>query len=228
MAANPGSYPAHMALGEALAESSPDAALASFERAAALVPNAIGDDSPNARIAELALARGDKARAVRALETLTSLDPAALASARTLATLVDPAKEPARLRVALERAVAVDPFDAPSHATLGRLALAAGRTPEAVRMFRVALAAGAVDQAGAHADLAEALALAGQRDEAKRQALAALEDGAHLHARPGPVVEAHARQRLTCARCPACRVLRPSLLVLAWLAPVRGRPDRPW
>ncbi len=175
VAANPGSYPAHMALGEALAESSPDAALASFERAAALVPNAIGDDSPNARIAELALARGDKARAVRALETLTSLDPAALASARTLATLVDPVKEPARLRVALERAVAVDPFDAPSHATLGRLALAAGRTPDAVRMFRVALAAGAVDKAGAHADLAEALALAGQPDEAKRQALAALE-----------------------------------------------------
>ena len=42
-------------------------------------------------------------------------------------------------------------------------------------MFRVALAAGPVDKAGAHADLAEGLFEAGQRDEARKQALAALE-----------------------------------------------------
>ena len=42
-------------------------------------------------------------------------------------------------------------------------------------MFRVALAAGPIDRASAHADLAEGLFRAGQRDEAKREALAALE-----------------------------------------------------
>ena len=42
-------------------------------------------------------------------------------------------------------------------------------------MFRVALAAGPVDKAGAHADLAEGLLEAGQKDEARKQALAALE-----------------------------------------------------
>ena len=47
--------------------------------------------------------------------------------------------------------------------------------PEAVRIFRAALGARPVDRAGAHADLAEALALAGEKDEAKKQALAALE-----------------------------------------------------
>jgi Flp pilus assembly protein TadD len=55
------------------------------------------------------------------------------------------------------------------------MALASGQTADAVRNFRVALAAGPVDRATAHTDLAEALLQAGNRAEAKRQALAALE-----------------------------------------------------
>ncbi|HQZ38944.1 MAG TPA: peptidase MA family metallohydrolase [Vicinamibacterales bacterium] len=172
---NPGSYPAQLALGMALRKSAPGKAIEAFERAAALVPHATGPDSPYAQIAEIALAAGDKARAIRSLDTLTAYDHSDLASARKLATLVDPRADAALLRTALMRAVAVDPFDAPSHATLGRLALSAGDTAEAVRMFRVALAAGPVDRAGAHADLAEGLFEAGDRDEARRQALAALE-----------------------------------------------------
>ncbi len=173
--ANPGSYPAQMALGEALREGSPDAAMAAFERAAALVPNAIGEGSPQGMIAEIALAKGDKVRAARALDILTTHDNTDVASARKLAGLIDGTREPARLQAALRRQVAVDPFDAPAHSSLGRLALTGGQTAEAIRMFRVALAAGPLDKAGAHADLAEALAQAGQRDEAKKQALAALE-----------------------------------------------------
>ena len=96
-------------------------------------------------------------------------------SARKLASLVDAKTDPALLKTALTRAVAVDPFDAASHTTLGRMALGAGNAPEAVRLFRVALAAGPVDKAGAHADLAEGLLQAGQKDEARKQALAALE-----------------------------------------------------
>ena len=55
------------------------------------------------------------------------------------------------------------------------MALASGQTADAVRNFRVALAAGPVDRASAHADLAEGLLRAGDRAEAKRQALLALE-----------------------------------------------------
>ena len=71
--------------------------------------------------------------------------------------------------------VAVDPFDSVAHSTLGRIDLEAKRLDDAIRMFRVALAAKPLDRAGAHADLAEALAENGQRDEAKKEALAALE-----------------------------------------------------
>ncbi len=119
--------------------------------------------------------KGDKVLAAKALETLTASDSSDVQSARRLATLIDGTKEPARLQTALKRAVAIDPFDAASHATLGRMALAAGQTNEAIRMFRVALAAGPLDRAGAHADLGEALAQAGQKADAKKHALEALE-----------------------------------------------------
>lgn len=174
-AANEGSFPAQMALGMALEEGAPDQALEAFERAAALVPHATGPDSPQAQIAEIALARGDKARAIKALDTLTGFDHSDLASARKLVSLLDPATDQALMQTALRRVVAVDPFDAPAHTALGRMALTAEDSTEAVRLFRVALAAGPTDRAGAHADLAEALLQSGDRDGARRQALAALE-----------------------------------------------------
>ena len=70
--------------------------------------------------------------------------------------------------------VAVDPFDAQSHATLGQLAMKAGDTAEAIRSFRVAVASKPLDRASAHADLAEALLAAGQKDEARKQVMEAL------------------------------------------------------
>lgn len=173
--ANPGSYTAQMALGESLIESSPDGAIAAFERAAKLIPNVTGEDSPDALIAAVAVKKGDKARAAAALENLTGMSNTDLASARQLATLVDPVRDRARLQVALKNVTAIDPFDGAAHAALGRLDLEAKRLDDAIRMFRVALAAKPLDRASAHADLAEALAEAGQRDEAKKQALSALE-----------------------------------------------------
>jgi tetratricopeptide (TPR) repeat protein len=173
-AEHPDSFAVQMTLGEALAESDPDGAIAAFERAAALIPNAGGDDSPHAGIAAVSLKRGDTARAARALEALTANTHTDVESARQLASLLDAAKEPGRARTALERVVAVDPFDARAQAALGQLALKAGHTAEAIRSFRVALAGKPLDRASAHADLAEALLLAGQRDEARQQVMEAL------------------------------------------------------
>ena len=172
-AANPDSFSAHMLLGEMLAASHPDAAIAAFEEAAALVPNVRGDESPHAAIAAIALKKGDKARAARALEALITYDHTALAAARQLVTLLD-AKDTARMQTALKRIVALDPFDGAAHASLGRIALSSGDTTDAIRMFRVALAAKPLDKSSAHADLAEALLKAGQRDEARKQVLDAL------------------------------------------------------
>lgn len=173
--ANPGSFPVQLALAHALEEKEPDAALVVYQRAATLVPLATGAESPQARIAALLQARGDKAGAARALEALTTADHTAVASARTLVTLLDGEADAARRQAALAKVVAIDPFDAAAHAELGRAALADGRLPAALQAFRVAVAAGAQDRAGAHADLGEALEKSGDKSDAKRQALLALE-----------------------------------------------------
>jgi len=172
--ANPDNFTAQMALGGALAASSPDAAIAAFEKAAQVIPNMPGEDSPQAAIAAIALKKGDKARAARALETLVSYSHTDINSARELVTLLDTTKETARTRLALSRIVSVDPFDGAAHSQLGKIALNASETAEAIRLFRVALAAKPLDKASAHADLAEALYKAGQRDEARKQVLEAL------------------------------------------------------
>jgi len=173
-AGNPDNFQVQMALGEALAASNPDAAIAAFETAAKIIPNLPGEDSPQAAIAAVAMKKGDKARAATALETLIGYSHTDVQSARELVSLIDANKEPARLQIALKRVVSVDPFDGAAHAQLGRLALEANNHAEAVRLFRVALAAKPLDKASAHVDLAEALFKAGQKDEAKKQVFEAL------------------------------------------------------
>jgi cytochrome c-type biogenesis protein CcmH/NrfG len=174
-AEHPGSFAVQMALGHGLMSIDPAGAMGAFERASALLPMATGPDSPEAQIVEIASKLDDKPRIARALEALSRQDHTDADSGRKLAALLDPATDRQRLQEALQRVVAVDPFDAVSHSTLGRLALEDGRAGDAVRAFRVALAAGAVDRAAAHADLAEGLLLGGNRQEAKKHALAALE-----------------------------------------------------
>jgi cellulose synthase operon protein C len=173
--ANPGSFPVQVAFGRALEAGDQAAALAVYQKAAALVPLATGDASPQARIAGLLQAKGDKVGAAVALEALTTADHTAVASARTLVGLLEAPHETIRRQAALAKVVAIDPFDAAAHSEIGRFALAAGRLPDALQAFRVAVAAGATDRAGAHADLGEALEQSGKKDDAKRQALLALE-----------------------------------------------------
>ncbi|MGQ0734717.1 MAG: tetratricopeptide repeat protein [Acidobacteriota bacterium] len=174
-AANPGSFPVQMALGRAVRSADPRAAIAAFEAAMALVPMATGAESPYMQIVEVATATGDKARAARALDAMTLVDHTAVDAARQLVTLLESENDQARLASALRRVVAIDPFDSGAHTALGRLALGAGQPADAVRAFRVALAAGPLDAASAHADLAEGLLQSGDRAAAKREALAALE-----------------------------------------------------
>jgi tetratricopeptide (TPR) repeat protein len=174
-ASHPDSYAVQAALGHALQSTDPDAAFQAFERATTLVPMATGAESPYGLMVQLALKKGDRARAAKVLEAWTLRDHTDIEAARQLSTLLDQPADRDRLKVALRRVVAIDPFDSAAHSTLGRMALDAGEAPEAIRDFRVALAAGPLDRASAHADLAEGLWVTGARDEAKRQTLAALE-----------------------------------------------------
>ena len=89
------------------------------------------------------------------------------------ALLDQPAKDGDRgCKVALQRVVAVDPFDAAAHSTLGRMALARGSGRRGdPRCSGWRLPPAPVDRASAHADLAEGLLLTGaaRRGQARRR-----------------------------------------------------------
>jgi tetratricopeptide (TPR) repeat protein len=167
-----------MVLGSQLRERGAlDEALQAFERAAALVPMATGDDSPHMHIAQIALERKDAPRAITALEALLKYDFDNVEVARELARLLKDAgiTDPARLQPVHERIAAVDPFDSEAHSVLGRLAMQRKDWDTAVRAFNAVVALKPVDQAGAHTDLAESYLRSGRRAEARKQVLAALE-----------------------------------------------------
>jgi Flp pilus assembly protein TadD len=175
---NAKSFPFQMAYGYALRkEGNLDEAMRAFEQAAALVPIARGDDGPHAQMAEIALEQKNPVRAIQALEGLMQADADSVEAPRQLLKLMAEAKitDTAKLQAVHARIAAVDPFDAVSHAVLGRLALQRGDAETAIREFRAVIALGPVDQAGAHTDLAESYLRAGRRAEARKQTLAALE-----------------------------------------------------
>jgi tetratricopeptide (TPR) repeat protein len=171
-----GSYPLQMAAGDALATAGArEPAIAAYERAATLVPIAIGANSPRARIAEVAARAGDFPRALRELKSLVAADHTNIEAARQLAQIAKRLGDTAAVALAFERIVVIDPFDSAAHSALGRIAVERRDAALATREFRAALAAGPVDPAPAHCDLSEALLLGGQKAEAKKEVLAALE-----------------------------------------------------
>ena len=174
-AAKPESYIAQLALGQALAAAGDAAAYASLERAAALVPSAIGDESPHAVMAGLAEKLGDRPRALKEYEALLAIDHTNVEAARKLWTVAEAAGDERLMTLAVSRVVSLDPFDATAHSGWGRLALKRRDVDVALREFRAALQSGATDKAAAHCDLGESYLLAGKTADAKREALAALE-----------------------------------------------------
>ena len=175
---NPKSYPIQQVLGIMLRKSGRiDEAVKAFEKAATLSPTASGDDSPHAQLAEIALEKKDRAWAIRELTALMDVDFENLGAAQHLAALMREAAvtDPARLRPVYERIVALDPFDGEARGYLGRVLMQRNEPDLAAREFRTVIALKPIDPAVAHTDLAESYFKAGKRDDAKRQALAALE-----------------------------------------------------
>ena len=171
----PQSYRTQLQLGAALAKQGDKAAFEPLEKAAALVPAAIGEDSPHAIMGALAERLNDPERAMREYAALLARDGTAIAAARRLSELATKAGNEKLVALANARIVELDPFDAGTHTILGRAALRAKDPVVSTREFKVALAIGPADRASAHCDLAEGYLLANRPADAKREALAALE-----------------------------------------------------
>ncbi len=146
-----------------------------LERAAALVPFATGDASPWRLLATTALKQDRPADARRFLEEILEHDHTAVQALRQLVAQARGPEDTALRQRAAERLIEVDPFDAAAHSALGDLALARGDVPVALRELQAAVDAGPPNPAEALTSLAEATLRTGQRDDAKRHLIKALE-----------------------------------------------------
>ena len=191
----PGSYRAQLALGAALAKQGDKAAFEPLEKAAALVPMAIGADSPHAIMGRLAEQLGDPARAIK--EYRGAARPRSHRHRR--GAPADRARGEGRrsrsvLAFANDRIVELDPFDAAGHTGLGRVAMRSRDAAVAMREFKVALAIGPADRASAHCDLAESYLLAGRAGGCQAGGARRARDRAELRARAGPAAQGYRRR----------------------------------
>lgn len=153
----------------------PREAIEPMRRAVQALPDYGGADSPRRLLADAQLALGDTAAAIVTLSEHTALAETDLDANLQLATLHEARGDTAGALPALERAVWLMPYDPTIHERLARNAAATGNHVLAVRERRALLALAPTDRAGAHYELARALRDAGDRVEARREVLRALE-----------------------------------------------------
>jgi cellulose synthase operon protein C len=146
----------------------------SLEAAAALFPVSSAG-SPYALLAQLHLRQGDERAAADALVELTRYDEHAYAANLELARLLESLGDERGAAEALERAVWMNPFDLAPHIRLAELYGRLGEHARAVRERRVIVGLRPTDRADAHYQLAVALLAAGEREDARREVLRALE-----------------------------------------------------
>jgi tetratricopeptide (TPR) repeat protein len=174
--ARPNDYFANLKLGGIYkSEGDLDRAVEHLRRASSAFPFYGGEGNPYIQLADIYESRGQKAEAASALEALT----------RSNDTNVEAFKRLARLKLAMgDRAGALDavntsfyihPFEAGLHKLAGDVYLEQGNGAEASREFRIVVALNPPDMAEAHYDLARALDTMGNRADARREVLRALE-----------------------------------------------------
>ena len=134
-------------------------------------------DSPNPRhiLAVIYEELGDTQALSRELEALLKVNSYAYSAALKLAQTAQAGGEPERAASYLEKAIALNPYDQEVHRSLAAVAMQHLDYPTAIREYGVLLALDETDPALANTDLAEAFLLDGNKSEAKRYALAALE-----------------------------------------------------
>ena len=115
-AARPGSFQAQLALGQALAAQGDRAAFGPLEKAAALVPMAIGENSPHALMGRLAEQLGDRYPGrSRIIARCLAQDPHRRSNPPDGSRRWPQQRATSRRALAQARVVAIDPFDSQGH-----------------------------------------------------------------------------------------------------------------
>ncbi|HWO01820.1 MAG TPA: tetratricopeptide repeat protein, partial [Blastocatellia bacterium] len=172
----PNDYFAHLRLGTAYKnDGDADRAIEHLKRAVELFPFYSANGNPYELMADIYESRGQKQEAAAALEALTRVNETNAGALVKLARLRLELKDTKSAVEALKQSFYAQPFDASLHKLAGDAYLELGNTSEAIREFRVEIALSPADLAEAHFDLARALEAAGNRTEARREVVRALE-----------------------------------------------------
>ena len=181
--AHPDNFMAQMARGAQLFdEDRLDEAEEYLERARDLFPEYAGPASPGWLLARIFIQRGDSARALREIETLTGIHESLLEANLEESHLREAAGDGTGAIEALQRAVHIYPFDEETHQRLAELATDRALHPVAVRAREALVALDPVDMAGALYRLALAHHRAGDTARARRTVLRALERAPNFEA----------------------------------------------
>jgi tetratricopeptide (TPR) repeat protein len=167
---------AHLSLGRIYKnEGDLEHAIEQFQRAAALVPFYGGNGNPYIELADIYKARGQRREEAAQLEALSRVDETEVGPLRRLAALRLTMGDKAGAAEALKASFYIYPFDAGLHKLAGDAYLEQGRTADAIDEFNAVLGMKPADPAGAHYDLARAMLAAGNKSDARREVLRALE-----------------------------------------------------
>lgn len=144
-------------------------------RSLELFPYQAGADNSYEKLAALYEKLGDSKSAASTLELLIRQDENNLPALRKLAGFAIGRGDHARAGEVLQLAFYINPLDSALHTMAGEQWLALREPPKAVGEFQVALTLKPPNEAEAYYNLARAQMAAGQKNEAKRSVLRALE-----------------------------------------------------
>ena len=126
-------------------------------------------------IAEACLKKDDKACAMEEWGRYSKIGGRNPDTIKRYAKLLQDAGKLKEAEAALERLNFIFPIDAELHERLGNLLMQTGDPKKAVPEFQALLAMHPIDMAGSHYNLARAYQAAGQKDQAREEAVSALE-----------------------------------------------------
>jgi tetratricopeptide (TPR) repeat protein len=140
-----------------------------------LLPGYSASPNPRQILAAIYEELGDTQAMIRELEALVNVQQHAYNACLKLGQAAQVSNDFSRAVYYLERAIAVNPYDQDVHRSLGAVAMQRSDYTTAIREYAVLLALDETDPALANTDLAEAFLRNGNKFQAKRYALAALE-----------------------------------------------------
>jgi tetratricopeptide (TPR) repeat protein len=152
-----------------------DEAIPYYQRVKALFPEYAGGNSPYRALATIYLEKGQPREAAAELSRHVAIDETDYAANRQLADMLEKLGDAAGAAAALERAIYITPYDIAVHTKLAELSAARSDWKTAIRERRAVVALKPVDKPEALYQLALAYFNGGDRANARREILKALE-----------------------------------------------------